>query len=79
MTYVINPQVLINDVEYRGEAIQGVTLTNGRTTVDEQPRAGFATITLVTKDNNNPNIEIDYKVVVKVDDSDGDDVTLWTG
>jgi hypothetical protein len=79
MTYTINPQVLINDVEYRGEAIQGVTLTNGRTTVDEQPRAGFATINLVTKDNNNPNIEIDYKVVVKVDDSDGDDVTLWTG
>ena len=79
MTYVINPQVLINDVEYRGEAIQGVTLTNGRTTVDEQPRAGFATINLVTKDNSNPNIEIDYKVVVKVDDSDGDDVTLWTG
>jgi hypothetical protein len=79
MTYVINPQVLINDVEYRGEAIQGVTLTNGRTTVDEQPRAGFATIILVTKDNNNPNIEIDYKVVVKVDDSGGDDVTLWTG
>jgi hypothetical protein len=79
MTYAINPQVLINDVEYRGEAIQGVTLSNGRTTVDEQPRAGFATINLVTKDNNNPNIEIDYKVVVKVDDSDGDDVTLWTG
>jgi hypothetical protein len=79
MTYVINPQVLINDVEYRGEAIQGVTLTNGRTTVDEQPRAGFATINLVTPDNTNPNIEIDYKVVVKVDDSDGDDVTLWTG
>jgi hypothetical protein len=79
MTYVINPQVLINDVEYRGETIQGVTLTNGRTTVDEQPRAGFATINLVTKDNSNPNIEIDYKVVVKVDDSGGDDVTLWTG
>jgi hypothetical protein len=79
MTYAINPQVLINDVEYRGEAIQGVTLTNGRTTVDEQPRAGFATITLVTMDNSNPNIEIDYKVVVKVDDSGGDDVTLWTG
>jgi hypothetical protein len=79
MTYVINPQVLINDVEYRGEAIEGITLSNGRTTVDEQPRAGFATITLVTPDNTNPNIEIDYKVVVKVDDSGGDDVTLWTG
>ena len=79
MTYTINPQVLINDVEYKGEAIQGVTLTNGRTIVDEQPRAGFATIILVTPDNTNPSIEIDYKVVVKVDDSTGANTTLWTG
>lgn len=79
MTYTINPQVLINGVEYKDKAIQGITLTNGRTTVDEQPRAGFATITLVTPDNTNPNIGVDYKVVVKVDDSDGNAVTLWTG
>lgn len=79
MTYTINPQVLINDVEYKDKAIQGITLTNGRTTVDEQPRAGFATITLVTPDNTNPNIGVDYKVVVKVDDSDANAVTLWTG
>jgi hypothetical protein len=79
MTYTINPQVLINDVEYKDKTIQGITLTNGRTTVDEQPRAGFATIILVTPDNTNPSIEIDYKVIVKVDDSSGTDVTLWTG
>ena len=79
MTYTINPQVLINDVEYKDKAIQGITLTNGRITVDEQPRAGFATITLVTPDNTNPNIGVDYKVVVKVDDSDANAVTLWTG
>jgi hypothetical protein len=79
MTYDINPQVLINDVEYKGSSLSGVTMTNGRTTVDEQPRAGFATINLVTADNSFPNIEIDYKVVVKVDDSSGNPVTLWTG
>lgn len=79
MTYTVNPQVLINDVEYKDKTIQGITLTNGRTTVDEQPRAGFATIILVTPDNTNPSIEIDYKVVVKVDDSDANAVTLWTG
>jgi hypothetical protein len=79
MTYTVNPQVLINDVEYKDKTIQGITLTNGRTTVDEQPRAGFATIILVTPDNTNPSIEIDYKIVVKVDDSSGTDVTLWTG
>jgi hypothetical protein len=79
MTYQVNPQVIINDVEYKGITVSGVTLNNGRLTVDEQPRAGFATISLVTPDNSFPNIEIDYKVVVKVDDSSGNPVTLWTG
>ena len=79
MTYTIDPKIIINDVEYRQDTINGVTLTNGRTNVDEQPRAGFATINLLTPDNSFPNIEIDYKVVVKVDDSTGNEVTLWTG
>ena len=79
MTYSINPQVLINDVEYKDKTIQGVTLVNGRTTVDEQPRTGYATIRLVTADNTYPNIEIDQRLEVKVDDSSGNDVTLWTG
>ena len=79
MPYTIDPKILINDVEYRQDTINGVTLTNGRTSVDEQPRAGYATINLVTPDNTFPNIEIDYKVVVKVDDSTGSEVTLWTG
>jgi hypothetical protein len=79
MTYDINPQVIINDVEYKGITVNGLTLTNGRTTVDEQPRAGYASINLVTPDNTYPNIEIDQRVVVKVDDSTGNDVVLWTG
>lgn len=79
MTYAINPQVIINDVEYKGITVNGINLTNGRTTVNEQPRAGYASITLVTPDNTYPNIEIDQKVVVKVDDSTGADITLWTG
>jgi hypothetical protein len=79
MTYVIDPKIIINGVEYRGETINGVTLTNGRVNVDEQPRAGYATITLVTPDNTYPDIEIDYKVVVQVDNSAGSSVTLWTG
>jgi hypothetical protein len=79
MPYTIDPRIIINDVEYKDKTVNGVTLTNGRTTVDEQPRAGYATINLVTADNNYPAIEIDQKVVVKVDDSNGNQVTLWTG
>lgn len=79
MPYTIDPRIIINDVEYKDKTVNGVTLVNGRTTVDEQPRAGYATINLVTADNDYPAIEIDQKVVVKVDDSNGNQVTLWTG
>jgi hypothetical protein len=79
MTYAINPQVIINDVEYKGITVNGINLTNGRITVNEQPRAGYASIILITPDNTYPNIEIDQKVVVKVDDSTGADIILWTG
>jgi hypothetical protein len=79
MTYTVNPKVSINGIEYKDKTLEGVTLTNGRDTVDEQPRAGYATINIVTPDNTNPNIEIDERVVVQVDDSTGNSVTLWTG
>jgi hypothetical protein len=79
MTYVINPSVRIADVEYNNKTINGVTLTAGRTTVDEQPRAGYATINLVTPNNTYPNIEINQRVTVRVDDSNGNDVVLWRG
>jgi len=79
MPYTIDPKIVINDVEYKDKTVNGVTLTNGRTTVDEQPRAGYATINLVTPNNTYPSIEIDQKVVVKVDDSSGTEVILWTG
>lgn len=79
MPYVINPSVRIADVEYNDKTINGVTLTNGRSNVDEQPRAGYATISLVTPDNTYPAIEIDQRVTVRVDDSNGNDVILWRG
>ena len=79
MPYTIDPKVIIADVEYKDKTINGVTLNNGRSSVDEQPRAGYATITLVTPDNTYPNIEINQKVVVKVDNSSGTEVTLWSG
>jgi hypothetical protein len=79
MPYIIDPKVTINGVEYKDKAINGITLTNGRTTVDEQPRAGYASINLITSDNTYPNIAIDDRVEVRVDKSNGSDVILWTG
>jgi hypothetical protein len=79
MTYVINPQVTIASVDYTAETINGVTITQGRTTVDEQPRAGYCTVNIIDFDNDVANIEIDEQIVIKVDDSNGNEVTLFTG
>jgi hypothetical protein len=79
MTYAINPQVTIASVDYTSETINGVTITQGRTTVDEQPRAGYCTVNIIDFDNDVANIEIDEQIVIKVDDSNGNEVTLFTG
>jgi hypothetical protein len=79
MSYTINPQVKINGVAYEDKTLEGVTLTNGRETVDEQPRAGYARAVIITPDNTYPTIEIDQKLEVFVDDSNGNPVILWSG
>ena len=79
MPYTINPVVKINEVAYTDKTINGVTLTAGRESVDEQPRAGYATISLVTPNNTYPDIQIDQKIEVIVDDSTATEVVLWTG
>ena len=79
MTYVINPSVNIGGVDYSGDTLNGVQATAGRTNVDEQPRAGYASISVIENDTATVGIEIDDLVEIKVDDSNGTPVTLWTG
>jgi hypothetical protein len=79
MPYVINPVVTINSVDYAGDALNGVTATAGRATVDEQPRAGYCNIRLIEFDTTTNSIEIDQEIQIRVDDSSGNDQILWTG
>ena len=79
MPYVINPVVTINDVDYTSEVLNGVNATLGRTTVDEQPRAGYCNVNIIEFGDNVVPIEIDQEIQIKVDDSNGNDVLLWTG
>ena len=79
MTFVVNPVVTIADVDYSGDALNGVTANAGRSNVDEQPRAGYCSISIIAFDNTVPAIEIDQKIEIKVDDSNGTPVVLWTG
>lgn len=65
------PQVEINGIVYTADVVNGVSITNGRSSVDEQPRASFSTITLVTYDGAYPEIAPNDRVAIKILLSDG--------
>ena len=77
--YTPNPIVLIDGVAYTGDTLNGVSITTGRTNVDEQPRAGYCTINLITFDNDIPIIELDHSVQVEIDDTTGSPTIIFAG
>ena len=77
--YTPNPAVLIDGVTYTGDTLNGVRITTGRTSVDDQPRAGYCTIDLITFGNDIPVVEIDHSVQVEIDDTTGTPVIIFAG
>ena len=77
--YTPNPVVLIDGISYTGDTLNGVRITTGRTSVDDQPRAGYCTIDLITFGNNIPIVEIDHSVQVEIDDTTGTPVVIFAG
>jgi len=65
------PQVEINGIVYTADVVNGVSITNGRASVDEQPRASFSTITLVTYDGAYPEVVPNDRIAIKILLSDG--------
>lgn len=79
MPYTINPIVNIGGTNFTNETLNGVSCTLGRTNIDEQPRAGYCTVSIVEFDTATTDIELDDEIQIRVDDSTGADVILWTG
>jgi hypothetical protein len=77
--YTPNPAVLIDGVTYTGNTLNGVRITTGRTSVDDQPRAGYCTIDLITFGNNIPIVEIDHSITVLIDDTTGTPIDIFAG
>lgn len=77
--YTPNPAVLIDGVSYTGDTLNGVRITTGRTSVDDQPRAGYCTIDLITFGNNIPVVEIDHSITVLIDDTTGTPIDIFAG
>jgi len=79
MTYVPDPIVTIDGVDYTGSTVNSISIDSGRSSVDEQPRAGHATINLVILDDSFPAIELGNRLAVSIVDSIGGRHSIFTG
>lgn len=77
--YDPNPTVTINGAEYTSNVINNITISAGRSNIDEQPRAGYAQIRLVNYIGIPPIIKLNDPVHISVSNSAGVDPRLFAG
>lgn len=73
------PTVTINGTTYTSTTLWNVSIGYGRTSIWEQPRASFANISILNTTNTDHGFDMNQVVVIKVKNSVGADVTLFTG
>ena len=73
------PTVVINGVAHTSLTLWNVSIGYGRTSIWEQARASFANIAILNTTGTDHGFDMNQVVTVKVKDSAGADVTLFTG
>ena len=79
MPWSPNATVTIDGVDFTEESLWNVNVSYGRTTIWEQARAGYASIDILNITNTDYGFDMNLPVVITVDDSSGNPVTLFTG
>lgn len=79
MTWNPSGSVVINGTTFTDKSLAGVQISYGRTNIWEQPRAGYASINILNTTNSDFSFSPNQSVVVKVKNSSGVDVTVFTG
>ena len=79
MTWAPNPTVTIDGIDFTGESLWNVSVSFGRTTVWEQSRAGYASISILNANNQDFGFDMNHSVVITVENSAGTPITLFTG
>jgi hypothetical protein len=79
MTWKPQGTVTINGSTYTDKTLWNVQITYGRSNIWDQSRAGFASVQLLSADGVHYNIELNDTMVIKVKNSVGTDVTVFTG
>ena len=79
MTWIPNATVTVGAVNYTSETLWNVNIYYGRTSVWEQPRAGYANIEILNTDNTANVFAINDTITIKLKDTSNVDVTVFTG
>jgi len=79
MSWTIDPTVTINGTDYTSDSLNGVTVNNGRSSIWEQPRYGYASIKIKNDTNTPLAIALNEPVTITVDNFTGTHVTVFTG
>jgi hypothetical protein len=79
MVWNPNATVTIGGTDFTGETLGGLAIHYGRPSIWEQARAGFCTVSILNLNDIDYAFQINEEVVIKIEDSDGTDITVFTG
>lgn len=77
--YNPQPVVTLAGVNWASDTVNSITITGGRSSVDDQPRASYCKISLVNYADRTPSLQLNDRVEVTVLDSSGNDPVLFDG
>jgi hypothetical protein len=72
-------QILIDGVDYSSSTIANLTITSGRTSIYEQPVAGYCSVELINFDNVDYPFTVGTDILISIKDSTGTFVNLFGG
>lgn len=72
-------RILIDDIDYSSSTLANLNITSGRTSIYEQPVAGYGYIELINFDNNNYPFTVGADILISIKDSTGTYVNLYGG
>jgi hypothetical protein len=76
-----NPEykILINEVDYSSSTLANLTISSGRTSIYEQPVAGYCSVELINFDNTDYSFTVGTDILISIKDSTGTYVDLFGG
>ena len=72
-------QILIDGIDYSSSTIANLTVTSGRTSIYEQPVAGYCSVELINFQNTDYPFTVGTDILIAIKDSTGTFVNLFGG